>query len=358
MHSIDSKSAEKQKYIKFNATQPMTCQVCNQQIIPKNAHIIMSPDILDNDSDEKNIISSVPKRYYECSCYENESKIYFPYREGIIETMKENKQDKIPLVVLDIGKNIAPETPLSDTMPYDTYGNKTYYQYDNFQRQNNDHTDIDLHLIKASNILVDDYIRGYSGMPDKAKENVILEYPRVIKLCNTLSLLAIMCGRRETLSGFRYGGVCDPFRTSIPDLLIYSGSPFWEFVKELLLQSALTISKWLIHRHNDLNKDGKYNPLKKIRDDIIDHPKPDFNDEESKNYINLLYEFARDIEQKMNERLTEYNLKIEDYWLLLGQPEDQTIYDRSFVRILGMINHIYEQYVVEQSTDLSDESPF
>ena len=89
MHSIDSKSAEKQKYIKFNPTQPIICPVCNQQIISKNAHIIMSPDILDNDSKKKKVISSVPKRYYECSCYESQSKIYFPYREGLIETMKE-----------------------------------------------------------------------------------------------------------------------------------------------------------------------------------------------------------------------------------------------------------------------------
>ena len=244
-------------------------------------------------------------------------------------------------------------------MPYDTYENKTYYQYDNFQTQNNNNIDIDLHLIKASDILVDDYIRDYSGMPNDAKDNVILQYPRVLKLCNTLSLLALMCGRRELLFGMRYGGVCDPFNASIPNLLIYSGSPFWEFAKELLLQSALTFSKWLLHKHDNLNKGGKYNPLKKIRDDIIDHPKPDFNDKESKHYIDLLYEFARDIEQKMNERvLITYNLKLEGYWLLLGQPEDQTIYDRSFVRILGMINHVYEQFIVNQPTDLSDEPQF
>ena len=199
MHSIDSKSAEKQTYIKFSATQPMICRVCNEQIIPKNAHIIMSPDILDNDSDKEKVISSVPKRYYECSCYENQSKIYFPYSEGLVETMKKNEQGKIPIVALDIGKNIVPETPLSDTMPYDTYGNKTYYQYDSFQTQNNNNTDIDLLLIKASDILVDDYIRNYSQVPDKAKENAVLEYPRVVKLCNTLSLLAIMCGRRDVL---------------------------------------------------------------------------------------------------------------------------------------------------------------
>ena len=359
MHSIDSESAEKQKYIKLDTTRPMVCPVCNQQIIPKNAHIIMSSDILDSDSDKKKVISSAPKRYYECSCYENQSKIYFQYSEGLIETVKENEQDKIPIVELGVGKNIASETPLSDTMPHDTYENKTYYQYDNFQTQNNNNTDIDLHLIKASDILVDDYIRGYSGIPDEAKENAILEYLRVIKLCNTLSLLAIMCGRRELPFGFRYAGVCDPFNTSIPDLLIYSGSPFWEFVKELLLQSALTFSKWLLHRHGNLNKGGKYNPLKKIRDDIIDHPKPDFNDQESKSYIDLLYEFARDIEQKINKRvLDKYNLKIEDYWLLLGQPEDQTIYDRSFVRILGMINHVYEQFIVNQPADLPDEPQF
>ena len=358
MHSIDSKSAEKQKYIKFTATQPMICQVCKQQIIPKNAHIIISPDILDNDSKKKKGISSVPKRYYECSCYENKSKIYFPYREGIVEIMKENEQGKIPIVTLDIGKNIVPETPLSDTMPYDTYGNKTYYQYDNFQRQNNDHTDIYLHLIKANDILVDDYISDYSEMPNEAKDNVILEYPRVLKLCNTLSLLAIMCGRRETLFGSRYGGVCDPFNTSIPDLLIYSGSPFWEFVKELLLQSALATSKILIDRHSNLNKGGKYDPLKKIRNNIH-HPDIPFNDEESKGYIDLLYKFALDIEQKMNKRvLNKYNLELGGYWLLLGQPEEQTIYDHSFARILRMINHIYEQYIAEQSTDLPDEPSF
>ena len=354
MHSIDSESAEKQKYIKFNTTQPMTCQVCDQQIIPKNAHII----ILGSDSDKKKVISSAPKRYYECSCYENESKIYFQYSEGLIETVKENEQDEIPIVALGVGKNIAPETPLSDTMPHDTYENKTYHQYDNFQTQNNNNTDIDLHPIKASDILVDDYIRGYSGMPDKAKDNVILEYPRIIKLCNTLSLLAIMCGRRELPFGFRYAGVCDPFNTSIPDLLIYSGSPFWEFVKELLLQSALATSKILIDRHGNLNKGGKYDPLKKIRNNIH-HPDISFNDEESKGYIDLLYKFAHDIQQKMNKCvLSKYNLKLEDYWLLLGQPEDQTIYDRSFVRILGMINHVYEQFIINQPTDLSDESQF
>ena len=358
MHSIDSKSAEKQKYIKFNTTQPMICPVCKQQIIPKNAHIIMSPDILDSDSDKKKVISSAPKRYYECSCYENESKIYFQYSEGLIETVKENEQDEIPIVALGVGKNIAPETPLSDTMPHDTYENKTYHQYDNFQTQNNNNTDIDLHLIKASDILVDDYIRGYSGMPDKAKDNVILEYPRIIKLCNTLSLLALMCGRRQGLFGFRYAGVCDPFNTSIPDLLIYSGSPFWEFVKELLLQSALATSKILIDRHGNLNKGGKYDPLKKIRNNIH-HPDISFNDEESKGYIDLLYKFAHDIQQKMNKCvLSKYNLKLEDYWLLLGQPEDQTIYDRSFVRILGMINHVYEQFIINQPTDLSDEPQF
>ena len=350
MHSIDSKSATEKKYIKFNTTQPMICPVCNQQIIPRNAHIIMSPDILDNDSNKEKAISSAPNRYYECSCYGNQSKIYFPYREGVVETMKENTQDKIPILILDIGKNISPETPLSDTMPDDTYKNKTYYQYDSFQVQNNNDTDIDLHLIKASDILVDDYIRNYPQVPDKAKENAILQYPRVIKLCNTLSLLALMCGRRELPFGGRLVHVCDPFNTSIPDLLIYSGSPFWEFVKELLLQSALTFSKWLLHKHDNLNKSGKYNPLKKIRDDIIDHPKPDFNDQESKHYINLLYEFARDIEQKMNERvLIKYNLKLEDYWLLLGQPAKQTRYDHAFVHILGMINYLYEQLIADRA---------
>ena len=358
MHSIDSKSAEKQKYIKFNATQSMICPVCKQQIIPKNAHIIMSPDILDNDSNKKKVISPVPKRYYECSCYENRSKIYFPYREGIVETLKENEQGKIPIITLGIGKNIVPETPLSDTMPYDTCGNKTYYQYDNFQRQHNNDIDIELHPIKASDILVDDYIRNYPQGLDKVKENAILEYPRVIKLCNTLSLFAIMCGRRETLLGSQYMGVCDPFNTSIPDLLIYSGSPFWEFVKELLLQSALATSKILIDRHSNLNKGRKYDPLKKIRNNIH-HPDLSFNDQESKGYIDLLYKFALDIEQKMNTCvLDKYNLKIEDYWLLLGLPEDQTIYDRSFVRILGMINHVYEQFIVNQPTDLSNEPPF
>ena len=359
MHSIDSESAEKQKYIKLDTTRPMICPVCNQQIIPKNAHIIMSSDILDSDSDKKKVISSAPKRYYECSCYENQSKIYFQYSEGLTETVKENEQDKIPIVALGVGKNIAPETPLSDTMPHDTYENKTYYQYDNFQTQNNNNTNIDLHPIKASDILVDDYIRGYSGMPNEAKDNDILVYPRVIKLCNTLSLLALMCGRRELFFGGRLNNVCDPFNTSIPNLLIYSGPPFWDFVKESLLQSALTSSKWLIDRYNDLNKGGKYSSIKKIRNDNIDHPKSDFDDKESQGYINLLYEFARDIQQKMNKRvLDKYNLKIEDYWLLLGQPEDQTIYDRSFVRILGMINHVYEQFIVNQPTDLSDEPQF
>ena len=359
MHSIDSESAEKQKYIKLDTTRPMPCSVCNQQIIPKNAHIIMIPDILDSDSDKKKGISSAPKRYYECSCYENQSKIYFPYREEVIGTMRENKQDKIPIVTLDIGKNVAPETPLSDTTRYDTYGNKTYYLYDSFQMQNNNNTDIDLFLIKASDILVDDYIRGYSGMPVEAKDNAILEYPRVIKLCNTLSLLALMCARQGLPFGTRVGNVRDSFNTSIPDLLIYSGAPFWEFVKELLLQSALTTSKWLLLRYNDLNKDGKYDRIKKIRDHNIDHPKSDFDDEESKGYIDLLYKFALDIEQKMNKKvLGKYNLKLEDYWLLLGQPQEQTIYDRSFVRILGMINHIYEQYIVDQPTDLPDEPRF
>ena len=46
MHSIDSKSAEKQKYIKLDITRPMICPVCNQEIIPKNSHIIFNPDIL------------------------------------------------------------------------------------------------------------------------------------------------------------------------------------------------------------------------------------------------------------------------------------------------------------------------
>ena len=356
MHSIDSKSAEKEKHIKFNATQPMICPVCEQPIMPKNAHIIMSPDILDNDP--KKVISSVPHRYYECSCYENQGKIYFPYREGPVKKMKEDTPCKNPTIILDIGKNISPETPLSDTMSYDTYSNKTYYQYDNFQMQNDNNTGIDLHLIKASNILVDDYIRNYSGMPDKAKDNVILDYPRVIKLCNTLSLLALMCGRRELFLGRRLAHVCDPFDTSIPDLLIYSGSPFWEFVKELLLQSALATSKILIDRHENLNNGGKYDSIKKIRNNIH-HPDLSFNDEESKSYINLLYEFARDIEQKMNKRvLIKYNLKLADYWLLLGQPQKQTTYDHAFVHILGMINHVYERFIADQPTDLSDEPVF
>ena len=218
-----------------------------------------------------------------------------------------------------------------------------------FKTQNNNNTDIDLHLIKASDILVDDYIRNYPQVPDKAKENAILEYPRVIKLCNTLSLLAIMCGRRELPFGGRVIHVCDPFNTSIPDLLIYSGSPFWEFVKEAFLQSALATSKILIDRHENLNKKRKYDPIKKIRNDIH-HPDLSFNDQESKHYIDLLYEFARDIERKMNKRvLIKYNLKLEDYWLLLGQPAEQTNYDHAFVHILGMINHVYEQFIANQT---------
>ena len=63
-------------------------------------------------------------------------------------------------------------------MPYDTYGNKTYYQYDNFQRQHNNDIDIELHPIKASDILVDDYIRDYPQVLDKVKENAILEIPK------------------------------------------------------------------------------------------------------------------------------------------------------------------------------------
>ena len=355
MHSIDSKSAEKQKCIKFNTTKPMICPVCNQQLIAKSGYVLEYRDPLDqisipgDTSDKRETIDPAPKRYFECSCHEKQGKIYFRYSEGLIETVVENKQGKIPIVTLDIGKNIVPETPLSDTTPYDTYENKTYYQYDNFQSQNDNNADIDLHLIKASDILVDDYIRGYSERSDKAKDNVILEYPRVIKLCNTLSLLAIMCGRRELPFGFRYAGVCDPFNTSIPSLLIYSGSPFWEFVKELLLQSALTTSKILIDRHENLNNGGKYDPIKKIRNNIH-HPDLSFNDEESKNYINLLYEFAHDIEQKMNKRvLIKYNLKLVDYWLLLGQPEKQTTYDSAFVRILSMINHVYEQFIKNQA---------
>ena len=360
MHSIDSKSAEKQKHIKLNTTRPMICPVCNQQLIAKSGYVLEYRDALDLDDepDKKESIDPAPKRYYECSCDKNQGKIYFPYSEGLISTTRK-KNDGTPVVTLDTGKNIAPETPLSDTMPYDTYETKTYFQYDIFQMQNNNNTDINLFLIKASDILVDDYIRGYSGMPNEAKDNDILVYPRVIKLCNTLSLLALMCGRRELFFGGRLNNVCDPFNTSIPNLLIYSGPPFWDFVKESLLQSALTSSKWLIDRYNDLNKGGKYNSIKKIRNDNIDHPKSDFDDKESQGYINLLYEFARDIQQQMNKRvLDKYNLKIEDYWLLLGQPEDQTIYDRSFVRILGMINHVYEQFIVNQPTDLSDEPQF
>ena len=125
-----------------------------------------------------------------------------------------------------------------------------------------------------------------------------------------------------------------------------------------MLQSALATSKILIDRHNNLNKGGKYDPLKKIRNNIH-HPDLSFNDEESKGYIDLLYKFALDIEQKMNKRvLDKYNLKLADYWLLLGQPEAQTIYDRSFVHVLGMINHAYRQFIVNQSTDLSDEPQF
>ena len=347
MHSIDSKTAEKQISIKLNITRPMICPVCNQQLIAKSGYVLEPRDDLDDELDKKESIDPAPKRYYECSCHENQGKIYFPYSEGLIETVKENEQGKIPIVALGAGENIAHDTPLSDTTHHDTYENKTYFQYDIFQRQNNNNIDINLFLIKASNILVDDYIRGYSGMSNKAKDNAILEYPRVIKLCNTLSLLSLMCGIRELPFGMRVGNIRDPFNTSIPNLLIFSGSPFWEFVKELLLQSALATSKILIDRHSNLNKGGKYDPLKKIRNNIH-HPDIPFDDEESKGYIDLLYAFARDIENKMNKKvLDKYNLKL-DYWLLLGQPQVQTTYDRAFVHILGKINHIYEQSIANQ----------
>ena len=184
MHSIDSKSAKKQTYIKLDTTKPMICPVCNQQLIAKSGYVLEPRATLDLDDepDKKETIDPAPKRYYERSCHENQGKIYFPYSEGLISTMGE-KNNGTPIVTLDTGKNIAPETPLSDTMSYDTYENKTYYQYDIFQMQNTNNTDINLFLIKASDILVDDYIRSYSGMPDKAKEKTILEYPRVIKLC-------------------------------------------------------------------------------------------------------------------------------------------------------------------------------
>ena len=52
----------------------------------------------------------------------------------------------------------------------------------------------------------------------------------------------------------------------------------------------------------------------------------------------------------MNKRvLIKYNLKLEDYWLLLGQPAEQTNYDHAFVHILGMINHVYEQFIANQT---------
>ena len=286
MRFIDSGSAEKHKTIKLDTTKPMICLVCVQQITPKNAYMFTEPDIFDNDPNEEKTISSAEVRYYKCSCYENQSKIYFPYKAGVVHTMEE-KNDGTPILTLDLGKEFSPETPLSDTTPADTVKTKTFYYYDRFKRQNNNDTDTDLHLIKASNILVDDYIRNYPQVPDKAKENAILEYPRVIKLLNTLSLLALMCGIWETPFGTRYGRVCDPFNASIPDLLIYSGSPFWEFVKETFLQSALTTSKVLIDRHDDLNKGGKYNPIKGTRNNI-DHPNLSFDDQDSKNYIDLL----------------------------------------------------------------------
>ena len=169
MHSIDSKTAEKQTYIKLDTTRPMICPVCNQQLIAKSGYVLEPRDDLDDKPDKKESIDPAPKRYYDCSCHENQGKIYFPYSEGVISSTRE-KNDGTPVVTLDRGKNISAETPLSDTTRHDTYENKTYFQYDIFQMQNNNNTDIDLFLIKASDILVDDYIRGYSGMSVKAKD--------------------------------------------------------------------------------------------------------------------------------------------------------------------------------------------
>ena len=299
----------------------------------------------------KNIYPQI-QTAYKCKCL-SDGYGWVPYKEGAIAIENEdtdNDSTMYPRTLLDIGYEMIGHPLLSDFSDNETVENKSrLYHHYHQQQVNNDTT---IFRVPIGDIFLKSYVKNLPNIRPEAKTEIAKKCEKVVELGISLNILSIMYFHNLYIHGS--GKFIDAnlehwfgFSTEIKDLLIFSGSPFWEHIKGSLIRDSVITCIGLIERYfNNITKSIDIENIKEARHRSFAHLDTIAAiDQKTKGYIKTLYEAFNIIVKEFNRTHNKgpYKLHI-DFESSYIIPSPRTPCDSAFRHILQIINAAYMKY--------------
>lgn len=212
----------------------------------------------------KNIYPQI-QTAYKCECLSN-GYAWIPYKEGLIAIENEDTDNdgiirRMRRTSLDIGYEMINNPLLSNFSDNETVENKSkLYHHYHQQQVNNDTT---IFRVPSGDIFLKAYVNNLPNISPEAKIEIAKKCEKVVELGISLNILSIMYFHNLYIHGS--GKFIDAnlehwlgFSTEIKDLLIFSGSPFWEHIKGSLIRDSVIICTELIKKYfSNITKNTK-----------------------------------------------------------------------------------------------------
>ena len=296
----------------------------------------------------KNIYPQI-QTAYKCECL-SDGYAWIPYKEGLIAIENEdtdNAGTMYPSTLLDIGYEMINNQLLSDFSDNETVENKSRLYHHYYQQQINNDTTI--FRVPSGDTLLKSYVNNLPNISSEAKTEIAKKCEKVVELGISLNILSIIYFQNLYIHGS--GKFIDAklehwlgFSTEIKDLLIFSGSPFWEHIKGSLIRDSVITCTELIKKYfSNITKNIDIENIKEARNRFFAHLDPAAIDEKTKGYIKTLYEAFGVIVKEFNRKHNKHKLHInfESSYII---PSPHTPCDSAFRNILQIINEAHKQY--------------
>lgn len=337
------KDKEIGNYPQFRMKQfPNQCSVCLSPLHFERDFLIAEPD---EDSGQIRTIFPQIQTYYRCECLDK-NLAWLVYKQSVISDTDPTKN----VTVLDVGHVLMNHQLLSDVYGDENIVNEDSH-YHHFHRSNSD-DDLICVQVPVDNILLKEYIKKITGGNFEHTENVRISCEKTIELGTSLSVLSIMNfhnpGNVNYINLQNWLG----FETEIKDLLIYSGAPYWQHIKNVMMRNSVIMCVELIQSYfSNIEKSIDIANLKEARNKFIAHFDIDGDDEKTKSYIRTLYSACNKIVKSFNRKFNKdpYKLHIGLEASLI--PDPQTNCDQAFKSILEKLNSVYVRYMNPDSVE-------